>query len=43
VRQAQLGAFLQGESPCGVRIREYLEAAVKISKGAKVREVEVPV
>ena len=23
-------------------IREYLEAAVKISKGAKVREVEVP-
>ncbi len=24
-------------------IREYLEAAVKISKGAKVREVEVPV
>jgi predicted RNase H-like HicB family nuclease len=24
-------------------IREYLDAAVKISKGAKVREVEVPV
>ena len=24
-------------------IREYFEAAVKISKGAKVREVEVPV
>ena len=24
-------------------IREYVEAAVKISKGAKVREVEVPV
>ena len=24
-------------------IREYLEAAVKISKGATVREVEVPV
>jgi predicted RNase H-like HicB family nuclease len=24
-------------------IREYLEAAVKISKGVKVREVEVPV
>jgi predicted RNase H-like HicB family nuclease len=24
-------------------IREYLEAAAKISKGAKVREVEVPV
>ena len=24
-------------------IREYLEAALKISKGAKVREVEVPV
>jgi hypothetical protein len=26
-----------------VAIREYLDAAVKISKGAKVREVEVPV
>ena len=24
-------------------IREYLDAAVKISKGAKIREVEVPV
>ena len=24
-------------------IREYLEAAVKISRGSKVREVEVPV
>lgn len=32
--------------PClviSIAIREYLEAAVKISKGAKVREVEVPV
>ena len=26
-----------------VAIREYLDAALKISKGGKVREVEVPV
>src|SRR5437867_10500813 len=38
VRQAQLGAFLQGESPCGVRINHPLLPSVATA----TEEVETP-